>query len=84
MRQASVTFGPGDYALVLLVPREVEARILNAFQRELARLGRPPAGVVSIRGTYQRSDRGLVLHLNSATDQAGKEFSLSAAVELSG
>jgi hypothetical protein len=84
LRQASVTFGPGDYAVILLVPQEVEAKILNAFQRELARQGRPPGDFVSIRGAYQRSGRGLVLHLNAATDRAGREFPLSAAVDLNG
>lgn len=84
LRQASTSLGPGAYALVLLVPQEVESKILGVFQRELARQGRAPRDFVSIRGTYQRGPRGLVLHLDEAIDRAGKSFPLNAALELGG
>jgi hypothetical protein len=84
LRQASTTFGPGHYALVLLVPQEVESRILGIFQRELARQGRPPRDFASIRGTYQRGSRGLVLHLDEAIDRSGKRLALDARLDLGG
>jgi hypothetical protein len=82
LRQATATFGPGTYALVLLVPHEVEARILALFERELSRQGRALGEFVSIRGSYQQGPRGLALRLDEAIERSGRRLPLSATLDL--
>lgn len=84
LRQAAVSFGPGHYALVLLVPQGVEGRIAEAIQRELRQKGRSPEEFVSVRGLYHLSGEGLLLHLEAATDRKGTDLPLNVEVRLGG
>jgi hypothetical protein len=81
-RAARARFGPGA-RVMMLVPREVDARIFGGLAGALSRRGADPDSFRELRARYLRApDRGVALQVDLALRPDGTEVPLDVRFEL--
>ena len=75
-------FGNRNYSVILLLPQEIDRKILRAIAERLQATGTDVQSIVRLDGEYVRGKKGLCLRLTQAKKRDGEQMTVSIDIPL--